>query len=360
MRARLTLLPLLAACTGAPATDDADDTDVAPVAYDAPGPYVAGARSMDVLGPEGLVLTTEVWFPAERDTGAPYAYLGVIQRDAVANATPACDTPRPVAVFSHGNTGLRFQSIFLSEHLASHGWVVAAPDHKFNTTFDTDTSRTGEVALRRPGDVAAVYDALLADPTLLGCVDPDAGYVAIGHSFGGWTALATAGATLDLDHLTVACGDDRGWMCQVLLEATTGSTLDLSDPRVTAAVAMAPSGYETFGPDGMATLAVPTLILGGSEDDLTPWDVQQVPMLEGMSATAPEGARLEGASHYSFSDACALAPVDPYCDGSLGVDEAHRLINGLTTAFLEDVAGRGQGADLWLPPDDARVTWWTP
>jgi predicted dienelactone hydrolase len=36
----------------------------------------------------------------------------------------------PLVLFSHGNAGIRFQSLFLAAHLASHGYIVASPDHQ--------------------------------------------------------------------------------------------------------------------------------------------------------------------------------------------------------------------------------------
>src|SRR5690606_13389968 len=39
------------------------------------------------------------------------------------------DGPFPLVLFSHALGGYRSQSTFLTEHLASWGFVVAAPDH---------------------------------------------------------------------------------------------------------------------------------------------------------------------------------------------------------------------------------------
>ena len=49
------------------------------------------------------------------------------------DATPAPGGPFPGVVFSHGMAGHRRQSTFLCTHLASHGFVVASPDHVGNT-----------------------------------------------------------------------------------------------------------------------------------------------------------------------------------------------------------------------------------
>ena len=49
---------------------------------------------------------------------------------------PPLPGPHPLIVFSHGNSGFRRQSTFLTTHLASRGFVVAAPDHTGNTLFE--------------------------------------------------------------------------------------------------------------------------------------------------------------------------------------------------------------------------------
>ena len=46
------------------------------------------------------------------------------------------DGPYPLVVFSHGAYGVRFQSVFFTAYLASHGYVVVAPDHPDNCLFD--------------------------------------------------------------------------------------------------------------------------------------------------------------------------------------------------------------------------------
>ena len=50
----------------------------------------------------------------------------------------------PLLVFSHGNSGYRQQSTFLTTHLASWGFVVAAPDHVGNTFGEMLALKTDE------------------------------------------------------------------------------------------------------------------------------------------------------------------------------------------------------------------------
>ena len=95
---------------------------------------------------------------------SPEAYpdipiTGQACRDELPLASPG-GAGFPVVAFSHGNGGIRFQSIFLTEVLAQHGYVVVAPDHPHNTLLDFDESASGTVAMRRPGDVTSAVDEL--------------------------------------------------------------------------------------------------------------------------------------------------------------------------------------------------------
>ena len=89
--------------------------------------------------------------------------------------------PYPLVVFSHGNGGMRLQSLFFTEYLASHGYVVIAPDHTYNTFLDNDDDYFLEVLYRRPLDLSDSFDWLVAQSgeaggALAGCVDGAAGF----------------------------------------------------------------------------------------------------------------------------------------------------------------------------------------
>src|SRR5690606_33792011 len=112
----------------------------------------------------GVELTVELWYPALPAPGADPSDYGTLSltrnayRDAPADRRAV---PFPLVAFSHGYGGVRYQSTFLTEHLASHGFVVVAPDHPHNTLFDLDAAATAQVALARPGDISAAVDEAL-------------------------------------------------------------------------------------------------------------------------------------------------------------------------------------------------------
>ncbi len=134
--------------------------DAAPDASDW-GPFPVGVTTLYLTDTERTledgsprVVPVEVWYPAATSQGALRSYavadfvpeerlkLEDIDPDTLPWLTSSSldeagpDTahgPYPLVVFSHGNGGMRLQSLFFTEYLASHGYVVAAPDHMGNT-----------------------------------------------------------------------------------------------------------------------------------------------------------------------------------------------------------------------------------
>jgi dienelactone hydrolase len=134
----------------------------------------------------------------------------------------------PLVVFSHGNGGSRHQNTFWCDYLASHGYIIVAPDHTGNarwTIIDGKliASQPGErlnSAKDRPLDVCFLLDQMIrwdkgGDPRFAGRIDTDHAAVT-GMSFGSFTAhwaadrdgrfkavIAMSGAPLAHTNLTV-------------------------------------------------------------------------------------------------------------------------------------------------------------
>jgi predicted dienelactone hydrolase len=235
------------------------------VAYD---PFARGALPVGVVTAElggARQLTCEVWYPAVdacrgRDvdpSGGDAFAITAVQRghqQAVRDATARIGS-YPLVVFSHGFVGHRRQSSYICSHLASHGFIVAAPDHAGNTVNDLVARMSGlasgalpslaEVCDRRVADVAALLDDLLVGQKAPWARGIDRARVALtGHSLGGWTALAAVGrgvAAGALVALAPAGGSPVNHGDQLL------AALDFAWPRV-----------------------VPVLFVAGREDVISP------------------------------------------------------------------------------------------
>jgi predicted dienelactone hydrolase len=136
------------------------------------GPYPVGTRIIYLKDPgrmehEGLPreLIVQLWYPAASsknhlaayqrmpETSLATSYRSVLWSDSRKDAPFATNGgPFVVLLFNHRWGGVRTQDTFLTEDLASHGYVVAAIDHSYNA---------GRVAMP---DGRVIQDALGYEP----------------------------------------------------------------------------------------------------------------------------------------------------------------------------------------------------
>ncbi len=263
------------------------------------GPHPVGVRTVDLTDTErDRTVPVEVWYPAtaehagrDLDETSQDAFelipgMPASPQEAVRDAGPLDEAGFPV-VFSHGNAGHRRQTTHLCTHLASHGYVVAAPDHVGNTTLDfmgliargaSPEDMLGSMlqsGADRPLDASRALDALVSGELGVRSLADGAGMT--GHSFGGWTTLQTTAR----------------------------------DDRIAAALPLAPGGGRSGElDDTRAALRdmleldwgrrVPTLMIVADEDSVLP--------LAGMRDLLARGESLErmvvlvNADHFHFCD----------------------------------------------------------
>ena len=190
----------------------------------------------------------------------------------VATNAPPADGKFGFIVISHGAGGLALNHWDLAMALASQGYVVAAPAHPRGQ--DNDISGVS-VWIGRPKQVSRVIDTLLEDTELGSHIQRERIGV-VGHSNGGYTALAVAGAKPSPAASIAHCRQhpDDAKFCSfggaATREATrkVGDIPDVRDPRVRAIVLMAPN-TAPFTDDALAQMAVPVRVYGAERDDLT-------------------------------------------------------------------------------------------
>jgi dienelactone hydrolase len=251
----------------------------------------------------------------------------------------------PLILFSHSSGGGRKQSALLCEHLSSHGYVVAAMDHsevvapelarKDGETTPEKTARGEAWIANRVPDIRFLLDHLLGSQTNL---DP-ARIGIVGHSFGGWTAVAAPEV----------------------------------EGRIGAVVALAPAGSSQPKPGilpAKLTFAwgrdVPTLYLAAEYDVAIPLS-GLYELFERTPATR-QLVILRRADHLHFMDHFAelhetvramewpgdlawmpkeMLPIGELCSE----EEARLFVRGLTLCQMDAVLRRQQGAQRFLAGD---------
>lgn len=340
---------LLVACHDGP---EGDPGTVAPATADelaAPGPWQVGHRETEVdytdpLG-EPRSLRLALWWPTDDTAGIPAKYWrgsvdagpGVYEEASIAAG------PFPLVVFSHGHMGYAENSSFLMEHLASHGFVVAAPDHTGNTTLDGE-DRTTAIYYQRPADLSAVIDYATGLADLGAVIDPEpapgaaGSVIVLGHSFGGYTILGLGGASYD--EAALACPDPTTDFCSTMTDAARDVfRAGLRDDRVLALLPMAPGDFGLYG-EGLADVVPPTFLMGGTLDpggDGQPfWDVL---------GQDPDDLRLviDGAGHQTFTDFSGLLET---FDGLIDPELGFRIIDVYALAWARAALGDATVSDI--------------
>ncbi len=321
-----------------------------------PGPFVVRAfntRTTDPTRDRRILLRVyRPGPPAER-----HGRLGrLAQNGQVEDPTWRSDedSGSPLVIYSHGAAGTRHAGSYGAEHLAAWGYVVIAVQHQGSDRMALPESG-GLRNLReaiwamledpqqwrdRNADVSFVIsEALAGRLNRVPALDPDRIGI-MGHSYGAFTSMASAGMTLDFP------------------DAPNQS---LRDPRIRAAVAYSPQGPGQMGleSDAWDQIDIPVLLLTGTEDHgiqhateegfdwtwrCTGYEMmaQRVPDEHRPPAQAFMGVIQDG-NHGTFGDVSQFdrqrAQRDP---------RHHDWINQVTLAFFDAHLRQNPAAAAWL------------
>lgn len=256
----------------------------------------------------------------------------------------------PVVLLSHGLGEDRLSFAYLGRFLASQGFLVAVPEHVGSSAAASRSLFTSEARdqpaaelLDRPQDLQFVLAQLGADPLLRSAANLNRVAV-IGHSYGGYTGLALAGARFNRPRLEAFCLNPTRLTSSLNLAAAFQcKALELDprqplnpDSRIRAVIALNPPLSQWFGPEGLASVSVPVLVLGSSNDIFVPVVDEQIEPFRWLGSRRRYLALLDNGTHFSVMDAAAPGTQMQLPPDVVGPDPAiaHRYVEQLSLVFL--------------------------
>jgi predicted dienelactone hydrolase len=280
------------------------------------------------------------------------------------------DRQNPMVVISHGFGANRRFLRYLARHLASYGITVAAIEHPgSNVTAISRNSNQPNLQkllpetefIDRPKDISFTLNELAKldnqPGQLQGKLNTDK-VIVIGHSLGGYTALALLGAEVDLPQLRQFCKDSLSfgqapgdWL-QCAAASLPERKLRLKDERVKSAIALNPLVGNLFGKNGLAQVKQPVLILTGTEDTLTPALKHQITPFSQLGGEKYLLSAV-GGTHLSISD-----PTYQASDATTIVRERRgeetkalrQLLQGVSLAFVKQQTPEAKTYQPFLTP----------
>jgi len=177
------------------------------------GTSPVGVRTIELHGATSARALTEIWYPADpryrgqdvndatRDRFLIVPNWPEARQNAVRDASSARTGKLPLILFSHGGYGHRREATSICTHLASYGYIVAAPDFPGDNVADSLAAADpdsavikdrpiDESAKNRPIQASSFLDQLIAMAPSLGLPIDEQRIGACGGSMGGFTSLA--------------------------------------------------------------------------------------------------------------------------------------------------------------------------
>lgn len=271
----------------------------------------AGYRTLTVPGdtPIQVALFYPTAVPARALPMGPW-------QPVVAPGAPAAQAPlKGLVLISHGTGGSEVGHHHLATRLARDGYLVAALRHPGDNWEDRSMVTSGRYFSERPRQVSRVLDALLASPEW-GSRIPAGRIGAVGHSAGGYTVLALAGAEAEPQRAAEHCRSvqDDPMFCSLGKLPATGplpaalatpaaapgrdaQRVSVPDPRIRAIVALAPLAV-VFTPESLAAVAVPVRVIVAERDTVLVGKYHGGRVAEHMPKA--QASTAVGAGHFAF------------------------------------------------------------
>lgn len=294
-------------------------------------------------------LKTSIWYPSattfpREKIAENQAFKGT---SAVRIGKPLTGN-YPLVLISHGYRGNWRNQNWLATRLAAKGYIVAAIDHPGTTSFD-HTPKLAAQWWQRPQDISRLIDWLTQASYLKDSIKQN-DITAIGHSLGGWTVMALAGAEFDRQQLLQICKNNfDSRVCSVTSELgmkkqqAGEATSSLKDHRIKRVVSLDLGLAHSFSKTSLNKLTTPVLILAAGIDI---GDLPQAEESGFIAKHAPKSVKAykvyEDATHFSFMQRCkpgavALIESETPGDGIVCKDGNKRSRSALHDEFFKEI-----------------------
>lgn len=267
---------------------------------------------------ESRALAGHVWYPSQATGDEDLLQGSAVWRDITGHLDARIAPGRfPVVLISHGMYGNSLNQAWLAKRLAAEGIISVMPNHPGTTSFGRDPDQARQLWLRAT-DLSVSLDTLMDDPRFADHMDPTR-VAAAGHSLGGYTVMAAAGARHDVAHFAASCaGAETRPDCAALAMWKVGVDpddlevlqSDRADRRIRTVIPMDLGGTQTFDPASLAAVDIAVLVLGSGRQDMLDQTVESRALVKQLPDDLVTHVELEDAGHFDFMGVCVPEGYD--------------------------------------------------
>lgn len=167
----------------------------------------------------------------------------------------------PLVIISHGSGSSPILFRTHARFLAQNGFIVCLPEHPFNNRNNNEHADSIENLIDRPRHISESLDAILSNDKFKSYIEKEKISI-IGHSIGGYTALALAGGVPHTKHQI-----EHDPNTQIAKSQEIPVTVD---SRIKAIILLAPATGWFKSEGSLSEVKIPILIYSGDKDEITP------------------------------------------------------------------------------------------
>lgn len=270
----------------------------------------------------------------------------------------------PLIIISHGLGSDRNTYSYLAEHLASYGFAVATIEHPGSNARQLQSLLMGlknEVSppselINRPRDIRFLLNYLERNYK----TQINLNQVGIlGQSYGAYTSLAVGGAEINYEQVFQRCQNQEtatvlnfSVLLQCQLLRLPSENYILEDSRIKAIFAINPFSSNIFGEEGIKEIDVPTLLVTGSADTVTPALAEQIRPFTWLETPEKYLVLLKRGTHFSTLAEGTDEGI-PVPEEAIGPDPAiaRTYMKALSTAFFKAHLVNNNNYEIYLTPE---------